>query len=109
YIRAGSVIPLGPVMQYVGELPMNELKLRVTPGTGEWTLYEDDGHSFEYRQGAWSTTTYRVYLDNTQVVVDIQARQGQWTPQQRRVIVEVMGKGEQEFNDDGSARRLVFS
>ncbi|NWF60159.1 MAG: glycoside hydrolase family 31 protein [Fischerella sp.] len=109
YIRAGSVIPLGPVMQYVGELPINELRLRVAPGTGEWTLYEDDGHTFEYRQGAWSTTTYRVYLEGTQVVVDIQARQGQWTPPQRRVIVEVMGKGEQEFNDDGSARRLVFS
>ena len=109
YIRAGSIIPLGPVMQYVGESPLNQLRLRVTPGTGEWTLYEDDGHSFAYRDGVWSTTTYQVYLEDTQVVVEIQARQGQWTPHPRNVIVEVVGKGEQEFVDDGSARRLIFS
>jgi alpha-glucosidase len=109
YIRAGSVIPLGPVMQYVGESPLNQLRLRVTPGTGEWTLYEDDGHSFAYRDGAWSTTTYQVYLEDTQVILEIQARQGQWTPHPRNVIVEVVGKGEQEFLDDGSARRLIFS
>jgi alpha-glucosidase len=108
YIRAGSIIPLAPVMQYVDESPINELRLRVTPGAGEWTLYEDDGHSFEYRHGAWSTTTYRVYLEGTQTVVDIQTRQGQWTPHPRKVIVEVVGSGEQEFTDDGSARRLVF-
>ncbi len=108
YIRAGSIIPLGPVMQYVGESPLNQLRLRVTPGTGEWTLYEDDGHSFAYRDGAWSTTTYRVYTEDTQTIVEIQARQGQWTPHPRQVIVEVVGKGEQEFADDGSARRLVF-
>ncbi|PMB19214.1 glycoside hydrolase family 31 protein [Fischerella thermalis] len=109
YIRAGSIIPLGPVMQYVGESPLNQLRLRVTPGTGEWTLYEDDGHSFAYRNGVWSTTTYQVYLEDTQVIVEIQARQGQWTPHPRNVIVEVVGKGEQEFPDDGSARRLTFS
>ncbi|BCX10225.1 MAG: alpha-glucosidase [Fischerella sp.] len=109
YICAGSIIPLGPVMQYVGESPFNQLRLRVTPGIGEWTLYEDDGHSFAYRDGACSTTTYRVYLEDTQVVVEIQARQGQWTPHPRNVIVEVVGKGEQEFPDDGSARRLTFS
>lgn len=109
YIRAGSIIPLGPVMQYVGESPLNQLRLRVTPGRGEWTLYEDDGHSFAYRDGACSTTTYRVYLEDTQVVVEIQARQGQWTPHPRNVIVEVVGKGEQEFVDDGSVRRLIFS
>jgi alpha-glucosidase len=96
-------------MQYVGESPLNQLRLRITLGTGEWTLYEDDGHSFAYRDGACSTTTYRVYLEDTQVVVEIQARQGQWTPHPRNVIVEVVGKGEQEFPDDGSARRLTFS
>ncbi len=109
YIRAGSVIPLAPVMQYVDESPVNELRLLVTPGKGEWTLYEDDGHTFEYRQGAWSTTTYRVYLEDTQVIVDIQARQGQWTPHPRKVTVEVIDIGKEEFEDDGSARRLVFS
>jgi alpha-glucosidase len=109
YLRAGGVLPLAPVMQYTGELPVKELRLRVAPGTGKWTLYEDDGETLEYRQGMWATTTYRVYLQGKQVVVEIQARQGQWTPHPRTVTVEVMGLGEQEFADDGAFRRLVFS
>jgi len=42
---------MGPVMQYADERPLDPLTLRIWPGTGEWTLYEDDGHTFEYRTG----------------------------------------------------------
>ncbi|MDJ0736349.1 MAG: glycoside hydrolase family 31 protein [Nostocaceae cyanobacterium] len=108
YIRAGSIIPLVPVMQYVEEFPVNQLRLLVAPGTGEFTLYEDDSTSFAYRQGVYSTTTYQVYSQGTGVVVDIQARLGQWTLSPRKVIVEVIGRGEQEFEDDGTFRSLVF-
>jgi len=62
YVRA--IIPI-PVMQYVDERPLDPLTLRIWPGTGEWTLYEDDGHTFEYRTGAWATTpTVYVRMDN---------------------------------------------
>jgi len=60
-------------MQYVDERPLDPLTLRIWPGTGEWTLYEDD-HTFEYRTGAWATTTYRVRADGQQVNVEIQSR-----------------------------------
>ncbi|MGC2635649.1 MAG: TIM-barrel domain-containing protein, partial [Acidobacteriaceae bacterium] len=52
YVKAGAVVPLGPVRQYTSE-PANEpLTLRVYPGAnGGFTLYEDDGESFRYRQG----------------------------------------------------------
>ncbi|MGB3653079.1 MAG: hypothetical protein WBA41_17925 [Rivularia sp. (in: cyanobacteria)] len=42
------------------------------------------------------------------VIVEVGARKGKWTPIERKVIVEVIGKGEQEFTDDGSERRLVY-
>ncbi|MBF2073594.1 MAG: DUF4968 domain-containing protein [Synechococcales cyanobacterium C42_A2020_086] len=109
YVKAGAVIPLAPVMQHVEELPLKVLRIKIWSGNGEWTLYEDDGDSFEYRDGAWATTTYRVALEGSQTIVCIDERSGQWMPPPRTVIVEVVGLGEQSFEDDGSARQLVFS
>jgi alpha-glucosidase len=108
YVRAGAIIPMAPVMQYADERPIDQLTLRIWPGTGEWTLYEDDGHTFEYRTGAWATTTYRVRPDGQQAIVEIQSRDGEWTPPSREVIVQLVGVGEQRFQDDGTALRLTF-
>jgi alpha-glucosidase (family GH31 glycosyl hydrolase) len=54
YVRAGSILPLAPVKQYTGE-PVNQpLTLTMYPGVdGSFLLYEDDGSSFNYRQGEW--------------------------------------------------------
>lgn len=54
HIRAGSILPLGPVKQYADEHVDAPLTLVVYPGAdGASTLYEDDGRTFEYRKGAW--------------------------------------------------------
>ncbi|HEY9858749.1 MAG TPA: DUF5110 domain-containing protein, partial [Candidatus Obscuribacterales bacterium] len=108
YVAAGSIIPMAPVMQYVNERSLDKLRLRIWPGTGEWTYYEDDGHTFEYRDGASATTHYRVFPAGQQTVVEVAARQGNWTPSDREVIVELVGVGEQRFKDDGTAHRLTF-
>jgi alpha-glucosidase (family GH31 glycosyl hydrolase) len=54
YVRAGAILPLGPVKQYVEEKSDEPLTVHVYPGAdGSFTLYEDDGRSFDYRQGEW--------------------------------------------------------
>lgn len=54
YVRAGAVLPLGPVKQYTGEKVDGPLTLSVYPGAdGSCNLYEDDGASFNYRTGEW--------------------------------------------------------
>ena len=54
YVRAGAVIPIGPVRQYTAEPSDEPITLVVHPGAdGESFLYEDDGISFAYRDGAW--------------------------------------------------------
>jgi alpha-glucosidase/alpha-D-xyloside xylohydrolase len=54
YVRAGSILPSGPVKQYTDEPVEGPLTLVVYPGAnGLSTLYEDDGKTFEYRRGAW--------------------------------------------------------
>jgi len=108
YVRAGAVIPMAPVMQYTDEHPIDELTLRIWSGTGEWTLYEDDGRTFEYKNGAWATTTYHVSTNRQQTIVEIAAREGQFSPPKREVIVELVGVGEQRFTDDGSLRRITI-
>ncbi len=109
YVQAGAVIPLAPVMQYVDQQPLTELQLRVWPGTGAWTLYEDDGQTFDYQTGAWATTTYGVTTAGETTTLDIQARQGNWTPTPRTLVVELVGGEEQRFLDDGTARSLTLT
>ncbi len=108
FVRAGAIIAIAPVMQYVDQHPLEELTIRIWPGTGEWTLYEDDGTTFDYQNGAWSTTTYQVNAEGDQIIVKISDRNGNWQPPHRQIIVDVLGIGQQQFTDDGTARELQF-
>lgn len=57
YVRAGAILPLGPVKQYTGEKVNAPLSLSIYPGAdGSFSLYEDDGQSFDYRRGEWMGT-----------------------------------------------------
>ncbi len=54
YVRAGAIVPLGPVKQYVAERVDGPLSVTIYPGAdGSFLLYEDDGESFDYRRGEW--------------------------------------------------------
>jgi alpha-D-xyloside xylohydrolase len=56
YIRAGSIIPMGPLVQYVNEKPDGPIELRIYRGAdGTFTLYEDDGRTYAYEKGAYAT------------------------------------------------------
>lgn len=108
YVRAGAIIPMQPVMQYVDERPLNQLRLRIWHGASEFTLYEDDGHTFEFQKGAFATTNYRVFANAEHTILEIEERQGEWIPPSREVIVELVGVGKQQFQDDGKPRTLKF-
>jgi alpha-glucosidase len=60
YARAGSVIPMGAVMQHSDEFVPDRLNLHVFPGSGASELYEDDGHSMAYQNGERRVTTFRL-------------------------------------------------
>jgi len=54
YVRAGSIIPLGPVKQFTAEKVDGPLSVSIYPGAdASFLLYEDDGTSFNYREGEW--------------------------------------------------------
>lgn len=54
YVRAGAIIPFGPVKQYTEEKVDGPLTVQVYPGAnGEFLLYEDDGKTFDFKRGSW--------------------------------------------------------
>jgi alpha-glucosidase (family GH31 glycosyl hydrolase) len=54
YVRAGSILPLGPVKQYTAEKVDQPYSISIYPGAdSSFLLYEDDGGSFNYRKGDW--------------------------------------------------------
>jgi alpha-glucosidase/alpha-D-xyloside xylohydrolase len=55
YVRAGTILPMGPVKQYTLEKVEGPLSLTVYPGAdGDFTLYQDDGTTFNFEKGEWS-------------------------------------------------------
>ena len=77
FVRAGSILPLGPEMQYVGEKAWDNLELRLYPGTdGTFTLYEDEGDNYNYEKGVYSTIAF-TWNDNTRTLT-IGERKGQF-------------------------------
>ena len=59
YIKAGSILPIGPKVQYASEKKWDNLEIRVYPGAnGEFTLYEDEGDNYNYEKGQYATITF---------------------------------------------------
>ncbi len=97
YVRAGKVLPMWPLMQYVGEKPLEESRLRVYAGSGDTTFYEDAGEGLAYQHGAyrWSYFTCK-FLPSGQFAIEWR-RAGQYQPPYQRIRVEVVGiSGEPE-------------
>jgi alpha-D-xyloside xylohydrolase len=75
YVRAGSILPMGPDIEYSTEKPADPIELRVYPGAdGDFTLYEDENDNYDYEKGAHATIPF--HWDDAKRVLTIGARQG---------------------------------
>jgi alpha-glucosidase len=64
FVRAGAIVPFGPVMQYDGEREADAIILLVYPeGSSSFTLYEDDGSTNDYLEGRSARTTFTCAAD----------------------------------------------
>jgi len=55
FVKAGSIIPFGPDLQYTSEKPADTITLNVYTGAnGSFNLYEDEGTNYNYEKGAYS-------------------------------------------------------
>lgn len=59
YVRAGSIIPMGPVVEYATQKVNKIIELRIYPGAnGQFTLYEDQNDGYNYEKGRYTTLTF---------------------------------------------------
>jgi alpha-glucosidase/alpha-D-xyloside xylohydrolase len=104
YVRAGAILPLGPLRQYTAEQVDGPMMLRVYPGAdGECTVYEDDGKTFDYRKGSWMGM--RVSWNDQTRAASVRLAEGSrmLSPGHRRLTVALAsGQGQKSAVFDGS-------
>jgi alpha-glucosidase len=91
YLRAGSIVPMAPVMAWSDERPMDPLSLAVVPdsdGVARGSLYEDDGLTMAYADGASAITEFHARRERGAVVVSGH-RRGRYRPPARTLEVLV--------------------
>ncbi len=77
YVRAGSIVPMGPDLQYATEKPADPVELRVYPGAdGDFSIYEDENDNYNYEKGAYATIP--LHWDNAAHTLTIGDRKGQF-------------------------------
>ena len=68
YIKQGSIIPNYPELNYIGEKVISDLVLDVYPGDGEYTHYQDDGSSYNYKDGEFNLYKFTMTNDKNLVI-----------------------------------------
>jgi len=59
FIRAGSIIPMGPEEEWSAQKPPDPIELRIYRGAnGDFTLYEDENDNYNYEKGAYATIPF---------------------------------------------------
>ena len=77
YVKAGSILPFGPAVQYTSEKKWDNLEIRVYPGAdADFTLYEDEGDNYNYEKGAFSQI--RFHWDDAARTLTIGERKGDY-------------------------------
>jgi alpha-glucosidase/alpha-D-xyloside xylohydrolase len=90
YVRAGSILPVGPVKQYAQQASSEPLTLRIYPGAdGAMTFYEDDGISFGYLKGQFGRLLC-AWNDN-QRTLTLKADTNGKFPMRQAIVVEMAG------------------
>jgi len=75
YVRAGSIIPMGPTMEWSTEKPADPIEIRIYPGAdGDFTLYEDENDNYGYARGRHATI--QLHWSDAAQTLTIGARQG---------------------------------
>ncbi len=93
YVKAGSILPFGPNVQYATQKKWDDMEIRVYPGTdGKFTLYEDENDNYDYEKGVYSTITFS--WNNAGKMLTIDDRQGSFPGmlKDRKFRIVLVGK-----------------
>ena len=104
YVRSGSIVPIGPDLQYSSEPTKEPLQLKIYPGRdGEFLLYDDEGDNYNYEKGDYSTILLE--WEDTEQRLIINARKGEFSGMNQSIelLVSLVDK-----NSANSERKIVY-
>ena len=111
YVKAGSIIPFGPQVQYANEI-IGPLTVRVYPGAdGSFTFYDDERDNYNYENGDYSIIEMK--WDDASQIFTIESQKGEYKgmPESRKIsIIKVSienGIG-LPYNDEVSKEIIYF-
>ena len=77
FVKSGTILPIGPKVQYAAEKKWDNLEIRIYPGAdGEFVLYEDENDNYDYEKGIYSTITFT--WDDAKKILTIEDRKGSY-------------------------------
>jgi len=94
FVRAGSIVPLGPAMEWSTEKQEDPLELRIYRGAdGDFTLYEDENDGYDYEQGVYATIPF--HWDDAKQTLIVGDRKGTFPGMlnERRFQIVFAGEG----------------
>jgi len=93
FVKAGSIVPIGPEVQFATEKKWDNLEIRIYGGAnGEFTLYEDENDNYNYEKGAYSTISFT--WNDIKKTLTINDRKGSFPgmlPVRKFSIIQVAG------------------
>jgi alpha-D-xyloside xylohydrolase len=94
FVREGSIVPVGPDLQYSSEKPAGDITLLVFTGAdGSFELYEDDGVSYGYEKGQFSRIPIRYDAAGNTLVIGARAGSYPGMPEERTFKVRWIKEG----------------
>ncbi len=111
YVKAGSILPMGPEVQYATEKKWDDLELRIYPGAdGEFVLYEDENDNYNYERGQYSEIRFNWNDKKKQLTITDRSGQfpGMLEKRSFRMVIvnEKQGAGDQPMGVD--ARKVEY-
>ena len=112
FIRSGAIIPMGRYGRSTGELSSPDIDLLVVPSGKEtsFTLYEDDGISFDYEKGGFRETDISVVASGESATVRITRPRGTYKTPKRVFNLKIVHHGNtilRKVQDDGEAHEIT--
>jgi alpha-glucosidase len=112
HFRGGTIVPLGPVQQYVDEKPLNPLTLVVCPdqhGRARGQLYEDSGDGYAFMDGFFRFCTMHAHIEGDHITIHWLPPFGRMHAPDREVEVVVLVDGAVRRGQGREGRPITIS
>ncbi len=112
YVRAGSIVPMGPMQQYATEKPDAPYEIRIYPGANaKFTIYEDDNETYNYEKGQHAT--YDLLWNDASKTLTVGARQGSFPSmtanRELNIALASLGKNTGASEHPIGAQKVIYT